>query len=277
MDCSLPGSSVHGIFQAVVLEWIAISFSRGSSQPRDQTRVSCIVDRRFTSWEWFAVEKMRGLPVSVSGGLGLRERKHIHKAGWVSTAVLVLRSELVDILWGLLLISQWKVNLRQKQGVRSSCWSVCNNVWLKTSFSQWKQILKLATCSKKRNYFPSLTQDWILCSFGGQAWLNLFKYVVLCLDSQSCPALCISMDCSLPGSSVHGILQTRILEWVAMSSRGSSQPSDRTQVSHIVDRFFQAEPQEKNLFSFGSNIYFYGLLFHIKKISFLSVLWFESC
>ena len=35
MDCSLPGSSVHGIFQAIVLEWIAISFSRGSSQTRD--------------------------------------------------------------------------------------------------------------------------------------------------------------------------------------------------------------------------------------------------
>ena len=35
MDCSLPGSSVHGIFQAIVLEWIAISFSRGSSQPRN--------------------------------------------------------------------------------------------------------------------------------------------------------------------------------------------------------------------------------------------------
>ena len=48
MDCSLPGSSVHGIFQATVLEWIAISFSRGSSQPRDRTRVSHIVDRRFT-------------------------------------------------------------------------------------------------------------------------------------------------------------------------------------------------------------------------------------
>ena len=48
MDCSLPGSSVHGIFQAIVLEWIAISFSRGSSQSRDQTRVSRIVDRHFT-------------------------------------------------------------------------------------------------------------------------------------------------------------------------------------------------------------------------------------
>ena len=50
MDCSLPSSSIHGIFQAIVLEWIAISFSRGSSQPRDQTWVSRIVDRRFTIW-----------------------------------------------------------------------------------------------------------------------------------------------------------------------------------------------------------------------------------
>ena len=50
MDCSLPGSSVHGIFQSLVLEWIAISFSRGSSWPRDQTRVSHIVDRRLTVW-----------------------------------------------------------------------------------------------------------------------------------------------------------------------------------------------------------------------------------
>ena len=50
MDCSLPGSSVHEIFQARVLEWGAISFSRGSSQPRDWTRVSSIVGRRFTIW-----------------------------------------------------------------------------------------------------------------------------------------------------------------------------------------------------------------------------------
>ena len=48
MDCSLPGSSVRGIFQARVLEWVAISFSRGSSWPRDRTWVSCIAHRRFT-------------------------------------------------------------------------------------------------------------------------------------------------------------------------------------------------------------------------------------
>ena len=51
MDYSLPGSSVHGILQAArTLEWIAIPFSRGSSQPRDQTQVSCIAGRFFTIW-----------------------------------------------------------------------------------------------------------------------------------------------------------------------------------------------------------------------------------
>ena len=50
MGCSPPGSSVHWIFQARVLEWVAISFSRGSSWLRDWTRVSCIVSRRFTVW-----------------------------------------------------------------------------------------------------------------------------------------------------------------------------------------------------------------------------------
>ena len=50
MDCSLPGSSIHEIFQARILEWVAISYSRRSSQPRDWTRVSCIVGRLFIVW-----------------------------------------------------------------------------------------------------------------------------------------------------------------------------------------------------------------------------------
>ena len=45
MDCSLPGSSIHGIFQARILEWVAIPFFKESSQPRDQTQVSCIAGR----------------------------------------------------------------------------------------------------------------------------------------------------------------------------------------------------------------------------------------
>ena len=57
--------------------------------------------------------------------------------------------------------------------------------------------------------------------------------------AQSCPTLCDPVDCSPPGSSVHGILQARVLEWVAISfSRGSSRPRDQTHVSHIVSRGF---------------------------------------
>ena len=50
MDCSPPGSSVHGVFQARILEWVAISFSRGSSQPRNRTQVSRIAGRCFHLW-----------------------------------------------------------------------------------------------------------------------------------------------------------------------------------------------------------------------------------
>ena len=66
---------------------------------------------------------------------------------------------------------------------------------------------------------------------------------------QSCLTLCDPMDCSLPGSSVHEILQARILEGVAMpSSRGSSQPRDRTRISFgscTAGGFFTAEPWGK--------------------------------
>ena len=67
--------------------------------------------------------------------------------------------------------------------------------------------------------------------------------------TQSCLTLCDPMHCSLPGNSVHWILQARILEWVAMPfSRGSSQPRDRTHVSSspcMAGGFFTFEPPGK--------------------------------
>ena len=66
------------------------------------------------------------------------------------------------------------------------------------------------------------------------------------LSSQVKSNSCDPMDCSPPGSSVHGILQARIMEWVAMpSSRGLSRPRDQTQVSRTAERFFTDEPPEK--------------------------------
>ena len=123
-DCSPPGSSVHGIFQARILEGVAMPSSRGSSWPRNQTCVSCI---------------------------GRQILYH-----YATREAPYLLSEV-----------------------------------------EWSEI------------------------------------------AQSCPTLCDPMDYSLPGSSVHGIFQVRVLEWGAISfSRGSSQPRDQTRVSRIVGRCF---------------------------------------
>ena len=78
VDGSLPGSAVHGIFQARILEWAAISFSRGSSQPRDRTRGSCIADRCFTVW---ATREASKTPVQFLGWEdSLRKGMAIHSS-----------------------------------------------------------------------------------------------------------------------------------------------------------------------------------------------------
>ena len=68
MDCRPPGSSVHGISQVRILEWVAISFSRGSSWPRNQTHISCIAGRFFTT-EPPGMPALNGEPKSLQGSL----------------------------------------------------------------------------------------------------------------------------------------------------------------------------------------------------------------
>ena len=77
------------------------------------------------------------------------------------------------------------------------------------------------------------------------------------LVAQSCLTLCDPMNSSPPGSSVHGILQERILEWVAIPfSRGSSQPRDQTWVSCIILRFLLSEPPGKPIHEKLSSCFF---------------------
>ena len=82
-----------------------------------------------------------------------------------------------------------------------------------------------------RSFFLSITT---LCFWGiwaGKQWQWQCSHAE---SLQSCPTLSHPVDCSPPGSSVHGILQARILEWVTIScSRGSSQPRDQTLVSYV--------------------------------------------
>ena len=78
MDCGLPGSTVHGGFQARILEWVAISFSRRSSRPRDWTRVSHIVGRRFTGFTvWATREVIKQDPLYQKWGSNPRGYKSI--------------------------------------------------------------------------------------------------------------------------------------------------------------------------------------------------------
>ena len=106
-----------------------------------------------------------------------------------------------------------------------------------------------------------------LCSF-------VMGALPACMCAQSCPALCDSMDCSLPDSSVCGILQARILVWVAISfSRGSSRPRDRTCVSYISCTgrriffffFYHCTTSEDLLTNILTLIFFFQTIFNLSQ------------
>ena len=95
--------------------------------------------------------------------------------------------------------------------------------------------------SSKWRSFPTVlwnTSRAAIWLFPGRQYYHYWRMCVFVV-AQSCLTLCDPVNCSLPGSSVHGILQARIQEWVAIPfSRGSSQPRDQTQLSLIAGRFF---------------------------------------
>ena len=92
--------------------------------------------------------------------------------------------------------------------------------------------------------------------------LYIFSSVQFRSVAQLCPTLCDPMDCRLPGSSVHGIFQARILEWGAISFfRGSARPKDRTVSPELAGSFFTTETPGKPNGSVESTL-IYKLLQH---------------
>ena len=88
---------------------------------------------------------------------------------------------------------------------------------------------------------------------------NAMLYIS-CLVAKSSLTLCNPMDYSPLGSSVHGISQARMLEWVAISfSRGSSQPRDWTHISRIAGGFFVTEPPGKPSFLLQVPVFYLGM------------------
>ena len=95
------------------------------------------------------------------------------------------------------------------------------------------------------------------------------SWKVKVLVTQSCPTLCNSTDCSPPGSPVHGILQARILEWVAISlSRGSSRLRDLIHVSCIGRRILYLWATREALSSFR---FFFFNLYEFEKFDIFAI------
>ena len=160
--------------------------------------------------------------------------------------------------WNICRVMEWRV--QASRAILHDCWS--SMLWLEwrlQSFHGWKchkveegcipifhhgrLLIELSylTTICMRNKLRLLVKP---LRFGGPFICTYLKASsteteVKVLVAQLCSTLCNPMDYSLPGLSVHGILQARILEWVAIPfSRGSSQPWDQTQVSRIAGRFF---------------------------------------
>ena len=193
MDQGPIGPSVWGISQAKILEWVAISFSRGSFQPRDQTWVSWFVGRFFTT-------EPPGKP---------------HGASRLNSPAQLFLNFLTANIFPM----AWKLESVKQHSVR---------ILPPTLFAQFPPR------PPSNHFYLRLSFLNVSVPIQANKIIHSESEVV-----QLCPTLCDPMDGSLPGSTVHGIFQARMLEWAATSfSRGSSQPRDQTQVSCIADRGF---------------------------------------
>ena len=118
------------------------------------------------------------------------------------------------------------------------CLNISEYLYFKKILNSGSHVFHMHICFT--TFFQQYSFDIRILSIFNYVYTHIHIYIHMHAESlKSCPVLCKPMDCSPPGSSVHGILQASILEWVAIHfSRGSSQPGDQTQVSFIASRFF---------------------------------------
>ena len=126
---------------------------------------------------------------------------------------------------------------------------ICLVKWVEAQFPTWISSFLELLVAITILYWSTL--EHLLSQLTVYVRAHLWNMCMHTTLLQSCPTLCKSMDCSLPGSSAHGILQARILKWVTMpSSRESSQLSDQTCGSCIAGGFFTPEPPGKPLYGY---------------------------
>ena len=124
------------------------------------------------------------------------------------------------------------IHCSQQHVVAGSCpWKTPQVVLLQSTSGETLSYEQLSSAHPRVNFWRIPKGEFPASSSG----VCVCVCVCVCVHTQSlqsCPTLWAAMNCSPPGSSVHGILQTRILEWVAMpSSRASSPPRDQTRIS----------------------------------------------
>ena len=104
-DCSPVGSSVHGIFQVRILEWVAVPFSRGSSQPEDQSWVSCIAGRFFTIWDTREVHQLQ----ETNAVQSLGQEDPLEKEMATPSSILAWENLWTEEPGGLQFMGSWRV------------------------------------------------------------------------------------------------------------------------------------------------------------------------
>ena len=156
MDCSPPGSSDHEIFQARILEWISISFSRGSSWPRDRTQVYRIAGRYFTVW---ATWEAHPVPQKILVFIELCASKQRNKLNNLSKVIQLARHyhEDSDIFW--------------------LCFST------ETMFSKWSS----EGWSPSHHYAEYLFKPWLFLGHHHLPWQMLRVWISLLLETSIIP------------------------------------------------------------------------------------------
>ena len=185
MNCSLPGSSVHGILQARILEWVALPSSRGSSQSRDWTWVSHTAGRFFIIWTtrnegtgpWYShIDQLLGMWLSQGSLLDL---------GWCSSLFLrAVPTASTSREQGKWVLQSWSKEL----GGAPELSFISEWMW-----RQQKQRTEISTKSSTQ-----LDSGKVVYKFLCACMLSRFSHIWLFL------ILCDAVDCSLPGFSARG-------------------------------------------------------------------------
>ena len=220
-----------------ILEWVAYPFSRGSSWLRNQTGVSCIAGGFCTNW---AIRKALDYAKELKSQPGYGRLPRIFLF-WLNVKMSQLHTSKINIhtLDGQMLILTCLLcsHLLSRVWFFATPWTVTQQAPLSMGFSRQEYLsgllfptpgelpdpgIKLASLVS-----PTLADGVFTAEPTGKT-----NSCVRAKLLQSYLILCDPMDSTPPGSTVHGIFQARILEWVAVpSSRGSSQPRDRTPIS----------------------------------------------